>query len=758
MHGRATGALKSAAACPVFSRRRRLLFVLLALSLPLVLLGLLEVCLRLGGYGYNPAFFKMERDASGKKILLNNDSFMFRFFPPELARWPGSFKLEAEKPAEVQRIFIFGESAAMGDPQPSVGPAHIMEVLLREKFPGQKFEVVNLGITAINSHVILPIARDVAAHGRGDIWLIYMGNNEMVGPFGAASVFGARAAPLPLVRFNLAIQRTRVGQLAVSLLHRLGGKSKKSSWGGMEMFLQNQVPPADARRETVYQNFDHNLRDMVRAGQRSGAKIVLSTMSVNLRDCPPFASLANSNLPAADRSRFAALYADALRLQTNQQCVAANLLFAQAAQLDTNYAELRFRWARCLVSGTNTLAAREHFQRACDADALPFRADTRINSALRSLGRELAGTNLALCDAEAAIAAVTAAGLAGDESFFEHVHFNFDGNYRLAKVWAEHIARLLPAEVSRTAAADWASQEFCERAIGLSDWNRSLIVSSVLSRMRLPPLVTQFNNPTRVQALQRELSAIGDRQRQTNAVAQTRGEFEAAVARAPGDTFLLQNYAKFLESIGDIKGALTEYSKITQLLPHDFHSVLQAGRLLRQLGNLTEAERLLRRAAAQRPTLPDAWFELGVVLAARADYREALGCFEHVGEMYPADPSCLIYQARMLSKLNRRAEAMRNYRNAITLDHGNWQAHLELAEELVAANQADEAIKEYLEAVRLNPRQPVMRVNLGVMLARQNRLDEAIQQFEAALRLDPANVAARDYFQQVSARRLPGRN
>jgi len=724
----------------------------------LFFLALLEVGLRLAGYGFNPAFFKTERDAAGQKFLINNDSFMFRFFPPELARWPGAFKLDAVKPPEVQRIFIFGESAAMGDPQPSVGPAHILEVLLRERFPQQKFEVVNLGITAINSHVILPLAQDVAARGQGDLWIIYMGNNEMVGPFGAASVFGSRAAPLPMVRLNLAVQKTRVGQLAVALFRRGTGTSNQAAWGGMEMFLQNQVPPDDPRRETVYQNFDRNLRDVVRLGRRSGAKIVLCTMAVNLRDCPPFASQANRLLPAAERRQFEQLYAEAARLQTNGLCGRAMPVFAQAAGLDADFAGLQFRWADCLLRGTFTNAAREHFQRACDVDALPFRADTRINAAIRSLAREPAAAGVVLCDAEAALAAPAPGGIAGDESFFEHVHFNFDGNYRLAKAWAEQVAQQLPASAVRAAAADWATQEFCERAIGLSDWNRGLVVGSVHSRMLLPPLANQFNNAGRLQQLERELSALAGRQRQTNAAAQARADFAAAVDRAPANALLRANYGRFLELLGDRARALEQYLKITEQLPHDFLMAVSAGRLLGQLGKGTEAERLLRQAAAQRPTLPDAWFELGIVLAAGDNHREALVCFERVVHMHPSDVACQIYRARMLSKLNRRGEAMAQYRKAIALEGNNWNAHLELAEELVVAHQADEAIREYLTAVRLYPRHPIMRLNLGVMLARQNRLDEAIQQFEAVLSLDPNNALANEYLQQVSARRLPGRN
>ena len=51
------------------------------------------------------------------------------------------------------------------------------------------------------------------------------------------------------------------------------------------------------------------------------------------------------------------------------------------------------------------------------------------------------------CDsAQDALAQASASGIAGRESFFEHVHFNFTGNYRLGLLWAEHAARALGRE------------------------------------------------------------------------------------------------------------------------------------------------------------------------------------------------------------------------------------------------------------------------------------------------------------------------
>jgi len=210
---------------------RKWLFRICAMILiPLVLLGAIELVLRMAGYGYRTNIFK-QMQIGNDTFLVNNDGFSLRFFPPQMARFVGPVRMAAQKPPGTYRVFILGESAAMGDPDPSYGASRYLEALLSARYPKTHFEIINLGITAINSHVILPIAKDCATQD-GDLWIIYMGNNEMVGPFGAATVFGAKAPPLPLIRLNLAIQQTRLGQLLIDLSRRLAAGSKKSSWGG----------------------------------------------------------------------------------------------------------------------------------------------------------------------------------------------------------------------------------------------------------------------------------------------------------------------------------------------------------------------------------------------------------------------------------------------------------------------------------------------------------------------------------------------
>ena len=723
------------------TRRRLWIFRLAALLLPLGLLAALELALRLAGYGYDTAFFHRLRIANAD-YFVENDNFSLQFFPKEVARSPDPIRMPVYKAPGTYRIFIFGESAAMGDPEPAYGAGRYLEMLLRDKYPGTNFEIINVAYTAISSHVIVPIARECARHD-GDLWIVYMGNNEMVGPFGAATVFGRRAPPLPYVRLATAIQRTRTGQLIAELSRQLGHSARFTSWGGMEMFLQNQIAPDSPLKETVYRNFQKNLDDIVRAGLGSGAKVLLNTVAVNLKDCPPFASLSNSNLPPADRAQFDALYAEACQQEGQSNFAAAAQRFEQAAKLDPQDAGLQFRWGGCLLAQTNFAAAREHFQSACDDDALPFRADSRINAVIRDERTRVSDGHLILFDAAAALAANNPAKLCGQETFYEHVHFNFDGSYRLALAWAEQIKPLLPQNTN-----SWASQAACEQMLGLSDWNRTLILKQMVGRMQQPPFSNQPNNIRRMENLQERINQLQGRMNAEDA-AKTRENFLKQLERAPEDYLLHENFALFLQATGNLPQAVTEWRKVRDLIPQDFLAYYQIGRMLEGLGQFSQAESSLWQAVKARPSLTEGWIELGNVLALQGKYEPALASYATALKQQPQDAQTLFHMGMVFTKLHRHAEAMENYRAAIRLNPADWETHFELGGELDTAGQLDDARNEFGEAVRLNPNNARTHFNYGVLLAKQNRLDDAQREFEETLRLEPTYAMAREYLAQI---------
>jgi tetratricopeptide (TPR) repeat protein len=732
------------------SRGRRWLFRFVLLALPFFLLAALEMCLRLAGYGYNPDFFK-RITIGGEDFLVQNEDFSFRFFPKSMVRNPGPLRFPVRKDPGTFRIFILGESAAMGDPAESFAPDRYLELLLREKYPGRKFEVINTSITAIDSHVILPIARECAAR-QGDLWIIYMGNNEMVGPYGAATVFGWRAPAWPFARLVVVLQKLRLGQWCMDWGRKFaGGKRAGASWGGMEMFLSNQVPPDSPMRETVYHNFQKNLDDIVRAGIHSGARVLLNTVGVNLRDFPPFASLPGHTLGAAEQAEFEPLYTNGLQAAAHGQWAAANNYFAQAARLDDKLAELQYRWAECLLAQTNLTEARTHFQLACDDDALPFRADSRINAAIRNEPRRVKSDRLIVCDAAQALAEGSSSGICGGETFFEHVHFDFDARYRLARAWAEQIEPLLPRTTNQ-----WLSQRECEQGLGLSPWNRSQVMHLMVERMQVPPLSSQANNEERRGALESRIR-FELAQMNRDLAERTRQNFEQLVAERPDDFFLHENYAEFLELSGDVPAATAQWKCFRDLVPQDPLGYFEAGRLLIPQQHYAEAETLLRQTLAIRPSRTDGWMELGDALALQQKYSEALDCFATALKQDSRDPQTYLRRGKVLAHLNRHEEAMASYREGLALNPTDGLTHHELALELVAAGQANAAGPEFREAAQFCPDNTAVRFDYGTWLLRQQLWPEAQREFEAVLQLEPGNLRAQKNLLWLQAK-LSGKN
>ena len=726
------------------SRGRLWLFRFVLLALPFLLLAAIECLLRLTGYGYDPAFFK-RISIGGSDFYVQNEDFSFRFFPKEMVRNPGPLRFPVHKAPGTFRIFIFGESAAMGDPAESFAPDRYLEALLRERYPGQKFEIINTAVTAIDSHVVLPIARECARR-EGDFWIVYMGNNEMVGPYGAATVFGRQAPPWPYARFATSLQALRLGQWFTAGGRRLmSARQDGAAWGGMEMFLHNQIPPDSPMRETVYRNFQRNLDDIVRAGVDSGAMVLLNTVGVNLRDCPPFASL-----PAqTGNDEFDKLFTNCLQAAAQGNWAVANHGFNQAAKIGGQRAEFQYQWAECLLNQSNAADAAAHFQLACDDDALPFRADSRINGVIRTEPQRVKSSRLIVCDAAANLTGASPAGICGNETFFEHVHFDFDARFRLALLWAGQIASMLPPATN-----GWLTQADCEQRLGLSPWNRAQVIHLMVERMHLPPLSSQQNNSERRAALESRIQAATTQANREEAV-RTRNNFEQLLARQPDDFFIRENYAEFLELSGDTPSATAQWEHFRDLLPQDPLGYFEAGRLLIPQQHYAGAETLLRKSLAIRPSRTDGWIELGNALALQKKFPDALDAYAIALKQDPRDPQTFLRRGKVLAHLNRHDEAIASFRASLELDPANALAHHEMALEFVATGQTNAAGPEFATAAQLRPNDVAAHYDYAVWLLGKQLWPDAQHELEAVVKLEPGNLRAQKNLAWLHARQSP---
>ena len=92
--------------------------VLTAVFIPVVLIGMLEAALRLFDVGF-PTDATVPCTLKGQPASCYNLFFPAPFFPPGMIKTPQAYAIPAKKPEGTYRIFVLGESAAMGDPDPA---------------------------------------------------------------------------------------------------------------------------------------------------------------------------------------------------------------------------------------------------------------------------------------------------------------------------------------------------------------------------------------------------------------------------------------------------------------------------------------------------------------------------------------------------------------------------------------------------------------------------------------------------------------
>jgi tetratricopeptide (TPR) repeat protein len=671
-------------------------------------------------------------------------------------------------------------------------------------------------MTAINSHAILPIARDCPS-APGDIWVLYIGNNEVVGPYGAGTVFGPKAPRLLFIRCSLALKATRTGQLLERVVASLDRRpASKREWGGMQMFLTSQVRQDGPDMKTVYNNFQRNLADTLSEGRRKGAKIVIGTVATNLKDCAPFASLHRSDLSASDLEKWDKLNEKGIEAQQAGRPAEAAEQYGQASKIDDSYSESHFRWGQCSLALGQKEEAFQHFARARDLDTLRFRCDSHLNEIIRATASNREAEGIRLADSESAL------GHAEQEIlFYEHVHLTLSGNYLVALSLAEQIKKLLPESVTSKTKTEqpWPSLGDCARRLAWTDFSRREAASMIYSRLNDAPFTNQLNHAEQMVRLRKQLEELAPAIQPAHlqeaasigreAIAQSTNDwvlhglvarleqrlgdfasaakswqkvvdsvpfyvegwemlgtvlaeqkqtepamaaFEHALQIAPDSINARIGQAQILASKGKYEQAASTYEKALKIKPYWGPAHLGLAKALEATGKKQEAEPHFREALKDRINSPASYMALGQLCYEKGWLADAAKNFTDALRLDPSDASTHVNLGLTLGMLNRQAEARAHFAEAVRLDPNLAEAHARLGLELGRQGVDSGAVEQFSEAVRLKPDYLEARLNFGIALTKQKRMAEAREQFEEVLRRSPTNVIARKYIMSLEGK------
>jgi tetratricopeptide (TPR) repeat protein len=741
-------------------RRKRIYLagILLILLISVGFILLVEIGLRMADYGYASDFL-IKKKIMGRDVYINNIFYTSKFFTPELIRTPTPLVVDRTKKENTIRIAIAGESAAVGDPDYSFGFARILKIMLQDQYPDKNFEIINTAITAVNSHVILPIVKETSRKLEPDVFLIYMGNNEVIGPFGPNAAFSSYTVNRNLIKLNVAVNSTRLGTLARNTGRALSGKEIPEQWDGMEMFLNYKVTPGDKILDVVHGNFRANLEEMCRVASRK-SKVILSTVAVNRMDCPPFYSAVNAEGNPNILAEVNQGIDEAEKLILDGSYIQAKEKADKVLQMAPDHAGAHFLLAKALLQLRQFDEAERHFNRALDLDALKFRADNPLNSIIEDLHHSFVeNTNVDFIDIARLMKDSADYNIPDSRLFLEHVHFTFYGNYLMAWHFKQKIKEVLDLPDG-----DYIQPgvDYYKSRLAYTPFEDFKIYREILMRMDRSPFSEQLFVKQTKSRLEDEIAAIKrDTPREET--------YHYAISQSPDDWMIRYNFALFLMAQGrfDHK-ALDLLQQIDSMVPQNPTIKFNMGLWHEKNGDFASAKKLYKAAINIFPWYRDANKSLAALDLLHKDSE-----IQNVGFKFNKTELFDIYSksARLSADKGNMARAVELFESAFELDPANFEVaqvlgsiHLknrsynrainilnthrvfnsECSETHLKLAMAYEGIKDYQNALvyfsktkELNPENLLLLNKIGQMQYLTGNFPDAIATFEKSILLNP---------------------
>lgn len=594
-----------------FPPAKRRLFWLITILSPFGLLLFAEVLLRAFHYGPDLSLFSTI-EVAGRTYLFMNPAVKSRYFTDPSFNPSTSHDLFlAPKPEGTYRVFCLGGSTIVGYPYWYNGaPSTFLRDRLARLFPSRHVEVVNIGMTAINSYAVADLARDLARY-EPDLFIVYDGHNEFYGALGVASnvtVGGYRW----VTRLYLDLIHVRIFILLRDFAGRIAGlfgapAGERPGETMMEQLARGKsIPYRSPLYARALDAFRANLLELRKICEQHNIPLILSTQVSNLRSLPPFDS---GELPAVptDRRTFEQSFGQGTSLYASGEFAEALEKFRASNAVDSLRADSQYWMARCLDTLGDRASALSAYVRARDYDQLRFRCSSDFNEAIRAMSD---GKGVGVADVESVFAQFSPAAIVDSSLIFEHLHPHARGFFLMAKEFASvmrHLGLLMPSD--RWTAADTIDEEalWDARPITAVDEIAATRRNQVLtSRWPFPPggRMPPHAPPDDI------LGTIADRIL-TGTLTWEYGHVAAAE--------YYEGQRKFADAEREYRALINQYPRVVS-------GYLRLGRILQAMGNRDGAERVFLQSLDVERT-PVAYRMLGRFANNSKRFSDALTWF-----------------------------------------------------------------------------------------------------------------------------------
>ncbi len=409
---------------------KAVLFRLGLVLLPLALLGLGEGMLRVFYPGPNLDFVIPDPERPGYVLL--NPEVGRRYFPiSSMTGFGQDRSFPRQKAPGTFRIITLGGSTTAGFPYFYSGSfPSLLETRLKLQYPDQNIEIINAGLTAVNSYTVRDLLPDCLALDP-DLLVIYCGHNEFYGAFGSASTVGLPdwlKGQRSLTLAVLALHRLRLYQVIQELVSPENRTTDPRPLM-TRMYHQSPIDQNSTLFRRTITAFQKNMDDVLTRSAAASVPVILATVTSNIAEQPPLE-------PVSPRLHS---HPDWTRIQNalaHKQWQEALDLLSPLREAMPGNPHLAYAVGEALWHSGDTTRAVRAFLEARDLDGIRFRAPSEINAVLRQF-RSREGTYLA--DVDSFFFGFPPSRLPEPSPFLEHVHFTMEGNATLARQIASRL-------------------------------------------------------------------------------------------------------------------------------------------------------------------------------------------------------------------------------------------------------------------------------------------------------------------------------
>jgi superkiller protein 3 len=218
----------------------------------------------------------------------------------------------------------------------------------------------------------------------------------------------------------------------------------------------------------------------------------------------------------------------------------------------------------------------------------------------------------------------------------------------------------------------------------------------------------------------------------------------------PNNHLLRCSLANSYFRIGKIDEAIKEYRKCIEIAPSsEYWNNL--GKALLNVGQYDEAVNAFKQVLTKNKW-PDAYFHLALAHKSSGNSEEALNQLNEALKINPKYREAINEKAQILEALNRKDEALTEYKKVIALFFSEYQARdtedycYETAVLLDNNDLIDELIRQLRQHIQKYPGFADGYYKLGQALEAKGLRNEAMMAFRRALEINPSYEIARKSF------------